>query len=119
MVTAVPNKELSNQSLINISRNKFSQVKQVVHFEYGDLENLPALLLEIKKEISRSCPAVVIDGSKPFRAYFHEYADDHLKVVVDVRMNVTPDSDTYYRNREQVLLAIGRAVKQMKMKFVE
>ena len=119
MVTAVPNKELSNQSLTNISRNKFSQVKQVVHFEYGDLENLPALLLEIKKEISRSCPAVVIDGSKPFRAYFHEYADDHLKVVVDVRMNVTPDSDTYYRNREQVLLAIGRAVKQMKMKFVE
>mmetsp|Transcript_22405 Transcript_22405/g.33161 ORF Transcript_22405/g.33161 Transcript_22405/m.33161 type:complete len:446 (-) Transcript_22405:96-1433(-) len=117
MVTAVPNKELSNQRLTNISRNKFSQVKQVVHFEYEDLDKLPALLQEIKKEISRSCPAVVIDGSKPFRAYFHEYADSFLKIIVDVRMNVTPDSDTYYFNREQVLLAIGRAVKQMKMKF--
>jgi small-conductance mechanosensitive channel len=117
MVTAVPNKELSNQRLTNISRNKFSQVKQAVHFEYEDLDKLPVLMDEIKREIKNSCPVVVTDGSKPFRVYFHEYAHNFLKVVVDVRMNVVPDSSSYYHHREQVLLAIGRAVKRMKIKF--
>jgi len=117
MVTAVPNKEFSNQRLTNISRNKFSQVEQDVHFEYDDLDKLPVLVDEIKREIINSCPAVVTDGSKPFRVYFHEYADCFLKVKVDVRMIATHNSNSYFHNREQVLLAIGRAVKRMKMKF--
>jgi small-conductance mechanosensitive channel len=117
MVTAVPNKELSNQRLTNISRNKFSQVKQKIHFGYGDLDKLPMLLLEIRREIKESCPEVVTDGSKPFRTYFHSFEDCYLEVVVDVRMTVTPDSDYYYQSREQVLFAIGRAVDRMNMKF--
>lgn len=117
MVTAVPNKELSNQRLTNISRNKFSQVKQKIHFAYSDLNKLPWLLREIRREIEQSCPEVVTDGSKPFRTYFHSFEDCYLEVVVDVRMTVTPDSDHYYQSREQVLFAIGRAVDRMKMKF--
>jgi len=70
MLTAVPNTELSNQKITNISRNRYSQVKQKLHFQYEDLDKLPALMHEIKKEICKSCPLVVSDGTKPFRAYF-------------------------------------------------
>jgi small-conductance mechanosensitive channel len=117
MVTAVPNKELSNQRLTNISRNKFSQVKQKIHFNYSDLDKLPMILREIQREIQESCPVVVTDGSKPFRTYFHSFEDCYLEVIVDVRMTVTPDSDHYYQSREQVLFAIGRAVKRMNANF--
>lgn len=117
MVTAVPNKELSNQRLTNISRNKFSQVKQKIHFSYGDLDKLPMLLRKIRREITESCPEVVTDGSKSFRTYFHSFEDSYLEVVVDVKLTATPDSDYYYQCREQVLFAIGRAVEKMNMKF--
>jgi len=47
----------------------------------------------------------------------HQYEDDYLEVIVDVRMTVTPDSSYYYESREQVLLAVGRAVANQNMKF--
>jgi small-conductance mechanosensitive channel len=117
LVTAVSNRELHNQRLSNISRNQFSQVKQKVHFYYEDLDRLPSLIEEIKNEIVRSCPVVVSDGTKPLRVYFHQYGDCALEIIVDVKMYATPDSTQYYQCREQVLLAVGRAVKKKDMKF--
>ena len=117
LLTAIPNKNLAHQSITNISRNKFSQVKQTVNFDYEDLDKLPVLINQIKHEIKENCPAVVTDGSKPFRVYFNNYDEHFLQVTVDVRLCVTPDSNTYFQTREMILLAIGRAVKKMDMKF--
>ena len=117
MVTAVPNHELANQRLANISRNKFSQVKQKIHFCYEDIDRLPSLMQEIKNQIIKSCGFVVTDGSRPFRVYFHHYGESSLEVIVDVRMQITTGTSQYYEGREQVLLAIGRGVKNMNMKF--
>ena len=117
MVTAVPNHQLANQRLANISRNKFSQVQQKIHFYYEDIDQLPSLMQEIKNEIIKSCGFVVTDGSRPFRVYFHHYGESSLEVIVDVRMQVTTGTSQYYESREQVLLAIGRGVKSMNMKF--
>lgn len=116
-VTAIPNKELAGHHITNLSRNRFSQVKQTLHFEYDDLEKLPDLMEAIKIEIAASCPFVVTDGSKPFRAYFHNYSDQCLDVIVDVRMGVTPSTSSYHHYRQEVLMAIGRAVKLKQMSF--
>lgn len=117
MVIAVPNNQLYNQRLSNISRNKFSQVKQILRFHYEDLDRLPSLIEEIKKEIVRSCPFVISDGSKAFQVFFIEFGDCALQVMVNVKLHVTPETITYFQFREQILLAIWRAVRNKNMKF--
>lgn len=94
-----------------------SRVKQTLHFEYDDLDKLPDLMEAIKEEIAVSCPFAISDGSKPLRAYFHNYSDQCLDVIVDVRMCVTPSTSAYHQYRQEVLMAIGRAVKLKQMSF--
>lgn len=117
MVMAIPNKELSSSRLINISKINYSRFTQDLHFEYKDCQQLPDILNDIKQEIRSTCPLVVIDGSKPLRAYFKNYADRFLEVEVDVRMFCQPGSELYKRGRQEVLFAIDRAVRRHNVEF--
>ena len=118
MITAVPNKDLANQRLTNLSRLKFAQVTQTLRFDYKDADRIPEIIDEIRKEIRTSCPHVVTDGSRPFRVFWSSYGPSSLEVMVDVRMSVPPIGDKFYVGRQGVLMAINRALRSVGAELV-
>jgi small-conductance mechanosensitive channel len=119
IVTSIPNVVLSGQKISNLSRARSCQVKQVLRFHYEDADEIPGLLDSIKSEIKKRCPRLVRDGSRPFRVYWTGYGEDYLEVVVDTHHNIPPTGDQYYINRQNVLLAINRAVKDHGIEFAQ
>lgn len=108
----IPNSQLVNQRVSNISRTKRSQVKQVLRFHYSDSKNIPKVLSDIKEEIRSSCPKLITDGSKPFHALLSSYQPDHVQAELNCHFNIQPGSREFATNREQVLLAIARGVEK-------
>eukprot|EP00978_Attheya_sp_CCMP212_P023728 scaffold73224_cov58-Attheya_sp.AAC.2 len=117
LTVTIPNTQLSSQRVVNLSRAKKCQVQQKLRFNYIDAEKLPALLEDILAEIKASCPDLITDGSRPFRAHWRDYRDDFLEVVVDCHFNLKPTGNVYWENKQRVLHAIDRAVKKSKIKF--
>jgi len=118
MLTAVPNKELANQRLTNLSRIKFAQVSQTLRFDYKDASTIPKIIDEIRNEIRASCPHVVTDGSRPFRIFWSSYGESCLEVMVDVRMSIPPIGDRFFEGRQEVLMAINRALDRLGVQLV-
>lgn len=118
MITAIPNKDLANQKITNLSRLKFSQVKQILRFDYEDASKMPAVIEEIRKEIRESCPQVVKDGSRPLRVVWSDFGDNSLEVTVDVRMNTPPIGDIYHEGKQKILIAIHTALKRLDVNLV-
>ncbi|KAG7344401.1 mechanosensitive ion channel [Nitzschia inconspicua] len=116
MVT-VPNSELLGNHISNLSRIRICQVYQTLRFPYSEVEKLPKLTHDIKCEIRSTCPSVITDGSRPFRCFWTNFQPDHLEVVVDAHFRIKPVGDAYWDNRQRVLQAIDRAVKDNEMKY--
>lgn len=112
----VPNKALVDKEISNLSRVKTSQVKQTLKFKYEDVHKLPQLMVTVKEEIKRSCPEVITDGSRPFRAHWTDFGSK-LEVVVDCHLNVPPTEEKYWDARQEMLVAIARAVEQEGLEF--
>lgn len=119
IVTRVPNTLLSSQKVKNVSRIRQSQVRQVLRFHYDDAEKIPDLLESIKNEIKESCPRLITDNSRPFRVVWTGFNEDHLEVVVDTHHNIAPLGDAYWFNRQNVLMAISRAVKKHNVELAQ
>eukprot|EP00985_Skeletonema_marinoi_P009290 scaffold4314_cov191-Skeletonema_marinoi.AAC.3 len=117
LVTSIPNSQLSNIRVTNRSNQRYSQVKQTLRFDYSDVDRIPALVATIKEEIRSSCPEVVTDGSHPFRVVWSNFEADHLEVSVDCRLRCPPIGDKYAEARQNILIAIARAVKKMRFIF--
>uniref|UniRef100_A0A7S0TAV2 Mechanosensitive ion channel MscS domain-containing protein n=1 Tax=Pseudo-nitzschia delicatissima TaxID=44447 RepID=A0A7S0TAV2_9STRA len=108
----VPNTELVNTKLSNLSRVKSCQVSQTLRFPYSAMEKLTKLSHDIKAEIRTACPAVITDGSRPFRCYWTNFQKDYLEVMVNAHFRIPPVGDAYYENRQRCLLAIDRAIRR-------
>ena len=76
--------------MINYSRVPVSQVAQKLRFHVEDVDELPVVLETIRNEIKRSCPKLILDGSRPFRVFFTDYADNSLEVMVDTHFAISP-----------------------------
>ena len=118
----IPNSEIASKRIYNISRMKRSQVKQKLRFKYSDIDKIPKLISDLKREIRAACPKLVVDGSRPFRVHWRGIEDEpalsgSLIVVVDTHHDIRPMSDAYYDNREKVMEAIMEATKQNNMKI--
>ena len=113
-VTMIPNAELTTQRVCNLSRIQKSAVRQSVTLKCNNkdtVDQLPMILEDIKHEIRSSCPKVlIVDGSKPFRAVLTQYEDDHVKALVECHFSVSPVSSDYVTLRQEVILAIARAI---------
>lgn len=116
MVT-IPNADLLSQRVCNLSRVNLCQVKQKLVFSYNDLEKLPQLLQDIKSEIRASCPAVVTDGSRPFRSVLVSIESSKLEVFIEAHFRIKPVGDSFYENQQQMLHSIHRAVEKNNMTF--
>mmetsp|Transcript_29797 Transcript_29797/g.61308 ORF Transcript_29797/g.61308 Transcript_29797/m.61308 type:complete len:134 (-) Transcript_29797:371-772(-) len=114
LVVGIPNTHLSGQRVYNLSRTPRSQVKQSLRISYNDADKIPELLEAIKERIKEACPKLIPDG---LSAYWQNYEDDHLAVVVDCHFTIKPTGDEYWRNRQKMLEAIYRAVRETGVHF--
>jgi small-conductance mechanosensitive channel len=112
IVTRIPNSQLTRARVSNLSRVTRSRLKQFIRFKYSDLDKLPAVLAEIKEEIRMSCPKLVSDGSKGFHAVLTSYEADHIQGMVLAHFDIQPATGDFIRNRQDVVFAIGRAMKK-------
>ena len=114
----IPNSELGMQRVTNLSRVNKCQVKQSLRVAYEDVKKIESLMADILKEIEAACPKVITNGSRPFRAYFTDFKEDHLQISVDTHFDVPPMGEVYFRNRHNCLMAIVRAAEKNNVKFV-
>jgi small-conductance mechanosensitive channel len=119
ITVSIPNTDLVNQQVSNHSRVRYSQVKQVIRLQGTpeNVEKIPDVLVAIKEEIRKSCPKLIDDGTRPFRAHWTDYGPHYLEITVDTRFRISPVKPEYWENREQVLLAIHRALKRYDCKL--
>jgi small-conductance mechanosensitive channel len=106
------------QRVKNISRIEKCRIQQTLRFKYDDVDKLPKVLDDILEEIKASCPDLITDGSRPLRAVWTEYREDHLRVVVTTNHNCKPIGQKFWETTQEVLMAINRAVKKNDVKFV-
>lgn len=117
IVTRIPNSQVVNQRVSNLSRVTVSQVKETLRFNYSDLSKLPKVLDDIKEEIKMSCDKLISDGSKAFFALLTKYESDHVQAVVNTHFNIPPATLDNAKNRQQVILAIARAMEKNGVEF--
>ena len=72
-VVQIPNTKIAGTRMANVSRHNLSQVLQTLCLSYEDWKKFPKLRQDIKEEIQASCPEVIADGSRPFRAQFDSW----------------------------------------------
>lgn len=118
IITKIPNASLTDQKVANVSRMKKSQVSQKIRFEYKDAHKMPAVVAAIKEQIETDCQEhLITDGSRPFRVVWFDLAEDHLGVLVDCHFNIPPIGDSYWNNRQKVIIAIATATKKNEVEF--
>jgi len=113
----IPNSQLTNTRVSNLSRIQRSRVFQTLRFSYADLPKLPKLLDDIKSEIRASCPKLITDGSKPFQGILTAYEADHIQATVNCHFDIPPSTGEFAENRQEVLLAISRALERNEVRF--
>lgn len=72
---------------------------------------------DIKDEIRKACPDIVDDGSRPFRAYWTGYGSLGLEATIEAHFRIKLLSDQFWQNRQNMLVAINKAVKRNGMEF--
>ena len=117
IMVSVPNADLAGERVSNLSRLQKCQVKQALRFHHKDVDRLPLVVEDIRKEIKEACPELITDGSRPFRVHFTSYGPDHCEVRVNTHFKIKPLGDEYWENRQRVLMAIRKAVKQHDLEF--
>jgi len=119
VMVSIPNSQLLNQKVSNLSRVRMSQVKQVLRVKLEDADKIPLLIDRIKHEIKLACPELITDGTRPFRVYWTAINEDHCEITIDTRFRIKPTGDVYLINKQNVLAAIHRALKRHDIKLVE
>ena len=109
---------LADKPIRNLSRIHMSSVKQDLRFKFSDADKIPQLLEDIKEEIIKACPDVILDGSRPFRAFWTGYGQSGLDVTVDAHFKIKLLGNPFWENRQNMLIAINKAVKKNKMEFL-
>lgn len=115
--TRIPNAQLANKTVTNLSRCTQCQVKTVLYFDYSGMQKLPALIKDIKEDVKANCPALITDGSRPFRVHWTDITDDRLAVTCDLHFEVKPYGDPYLNTKQQALEAIGQALAKNKVEL--
>mmetsp|Transcript_34976 Transcript_34976/g.76507 ORF Transcript_34976/g.76507 Transcript_34976/m.76507 type:complete len:449 (+) Transcript_34976:251-1597(+) len=116
-VVRIPNSQIASQRVTNLSRSRLSQVKQTLRFKYSDIDKIPQLQKDIRKQVQEDCPLLITDGSRPCRVHWKEFSDDHIEVGVDFRFRIPIIGNAYHDNKEKCNLAIAKAMKKNGVEF--
>lgn len=111
-ITRIPNQELANRRLCNVSRLKKCRIKFDLPIQHSDLEKVTPLCAEIKATVKKECPELISDGTRPFRVTMRQMLPDHLLVVIDSHFNLPPVGEAYYNNLHHVLELVGKVLQK-------
>ena len=114
----IPNSELGMQRVTNLSRVDRCQLKQDIRIQFQDYHKIELILKSIKAEIKESCPTLISDGSKPFRAYVVAIREDHIRASIECHFNLPPFGEQFWNNRHEWIMAILRAASKNQIEFV-
>jgi len=117
-VVDIPNTQLGDQRITNISRVKTCRVLTTLRFEYADIQKLPHALGAVKEEIAEACPTLIKEG-KPFQAMISSFEFDHVEVIVTTYYNLPPTGEEFWKNRQEMFLAIDRGVMKSKLQYAK
>lgn len=112
----IPNSQLLHQRVTNISQAKRSQVKQILRFEYSDLNKIPVILQDIKEQVKVSCPKLVCEGAI-YRAVITSFEADHVQAVLHFHFDIPAETEASNQNQQQVLLVIARGMDEHGVEF--
>ena len=110
----VPNSQIIGKRVHMYSRVSKSKVKQTLRFKYSDVEKMPTVLEDIKKEIMDTCSEKMLGEPSVLLA---NYADDHIQVTVSCSFDFPPGSTEYDETKQKALFAIANAMKKNKVGF--
>ena len=117
IIIKIPNNELANQRISNFSRMDKCQVKVNLRISYADHAKIPKFCTDLKSELVKECAHLIHDGSRPFRANWRGFENDHLLVIVDTHHYRKPTGDEFFENQELVLQIIARVAEESGVTF--
>ena len=101
------------ERISNLSKTELSQIKYFIRLLHEDIGRITEICEEIDREISTSCRNVLVN----LKVHWVDIREDHVSVMVDGDFRIQPFSSRYHQTREQVLLAISRAMKKCQARF--
>lgn len=101
------------ERISNLSKTEISQIKYFIRLLHEDIDRITEICDEIDREISASCRNLLVK----LKVHWVDVREDHVSVMIDGDFRVQPTSSSYHRTREQVLLAITRAMKRLEARF--
>lgn len=116
-IIRVPNGQVAEQRVTNLSRTRLSQVTHTIRCKYSDIEKVSQLVIDIKDEVQKDCPKLITDGTRPCRVHWQTFNDDHIEINVDFRFRIPLIGDPYHDNKQKCNIAIGRAMKNNDVEF--
>ena len=116
-VVRIPNTQIARAKMANVTRTTQSQVKQTLYISYDDWKKMPQLAKDVKEELKASCPKIISNGSRPFRAHWREIKKPYLEFVVDAHFTQRPACNAYWEMRQEALAAIFRACEKNDIKW--
>jgi small-conductance mechanosensitive channel len=117
VIVKIPNADMEQNQVSNLSDTKYSQVKQTLHLTLAAVKKIDTLIDNIKSEIIQSCPKLIRDEHRSFRVNWTSYKHRHIEVLVDCKFDIPPGTDEFYDNQQEVLKAIARATHDVEVNF--
>lgn len=81
------------------------------------MKKIPNFCATLKKRLKDECPALISDGSRPFRVNWRGFQTDHLLVVVDSHHDIKPIGNKFFENQEAVLDIIVTVAEECDVTF--
>lgn len=111
----IPHTQLAKQRIINLSRMPCSQVSQKIYLPNKGATKIKSVLDDIKNEIRKSCPKLIDDGTERFLVHWSDIEKNgDIVVSIETHFRIPRLGTKYDNNRQEVLMAITRAVDRYK-----
>mmetsp|Transcript_26123 Transcript_26123/g.56585 ORF Transcript_26123/g.56585 Transcript_26123/m.56585 type:complete len:457 (-) Transcript_26123:107-1477(-) len=108
----IPHSQLAKTRVVNLSRMPCSQVSQTLTLPNRGTDKINQVLDDIKQEIRAACPELD-EESMPFRVHWTEFIKpDSVEIMIESHFRIPRLGDKYWDNRQNVLMAVNRAVEK-------
>jgi len=110
----VPHSQMAKTRIINMSRMPCSQVSQEITLPNRGTKRIEKVLQDIKEGIREICPELMEEEDT--RALLVHWTDfvkpDSVVIKIQCHFRIPRLSDEYWENRQNVLIAVNRAVEK-------